>query len=170
MEWIDVYDAGKRRTGRRKPREESFAPGEYRLTTFAVIANSRAEILLTLRDPHKRIYPNFWGHTGGAVQAGEDSRDAICREVAEETGIRADRAEFIFLWTATNRERCSFTDLYLLKKDVDISQVKLQPGETVDAQWVSFSRFEELIRQNRIAAPDAARWEELRAAVERNMG
>lgn len=169
MEWIDVYDSRKRRTGKRKPREESFAVGEYRLTAFAVLANSRREVLLTLRDPRKRIYPNVWGHTGGAVQAGEDSRHAIAREVREETGISAAPGDFIFLWTATNRDHGSFTDLYLLKTDVPVSQLKLQPGETVDARWVSFSQFEELLREKQIAAPDAARWAELRAAVVRHV-
>lgn len=169
MEWIDVYDGQRRRTGRKKPREQMFSAGEYRLTAFTVIANFKGEVLLTLRDPKKRIYPNVWGHTGGAVQAGESSRRAIAREVAEEIGIKVYPREFTFLWTAVNREHCSFTDLYLLMKDVKLSDLKLQPGETVDAKWVSFAEFDEMIKQNQIAAPDAARWDALRAAVKRNL-
>lgn len=165
MEWIDVYDAKKRLTGQRRRREERSLPGEYHLTTFAILVNSENKILLTLRDPHKRIYPNVWGHTGGAVQAGENRRQAIVREVFEETGIRAKQEEFVFLWTDVNHAHCSFTDLYLLHTDTLLENIRLQPGETVDARWVTFAEFEELMAHNAIAPPDTARWEQIKAAI-----
>nr|MCR5684408.1 hypothetical protein [Lachnospiraceae bacterium] len=38
---------------------------------------------------------------------------------------------------ATYRRKNYFLDLFLLQKDVDISEVVLQPGETIDAKWAS---------------------------------
>ena len=107
----------------------------------------------------------MWGHTGGAVQAGENSRQAIVREVFEETGIRAKQEEFVFLWTDVNHAHCSFTDLYLLHTDTLLENIRLQPGETVDARWVTFAEFEELMAHNAIAPPDTARWEQIKAAI-----
>lgn len=52
----------------------------------AIIENSKGEILLAKRSPHK-IYPDLWEDVGGGVEAKETPEDAILREIAEETGI-----------------------------------------------------------------------------------
>lgn len=155
MEYVDIYDRERHPTGKIQPRNSKLSIGEYRIIAFAVIVNSRCEALLTLRSPEKDVYPNLWGFTGGAVQAGETSLQAIERETHEETGIHAKPEDFILLDTFESRVKHSFTDVYLLRWDGSLDQLTMQPGETSAAQWVSLEALMQMATQ--IAPPDAER-------------
>ena len=52
---------------------------------------------LTKRAPEKKSFPNTWENSGGSAWAGESSRQAIARELYEETGIRAREEAFLLL-------------------------------------------------------------------------
>lgn len=169
MELVDIYTADRALTGVQKVRGASLGRGEYRLIVFTVIYNRRGELLLTLRAPEKRMYPNLWGNTGGAVQAGETSWQAIAREVWEETGIRAAEEEFELFLSDRKPERHLFTDLYFLRADAPATQLTMQPGETVAAMWVTPARMEQMIAAGQVAAPDAVRWPEVAPALLRRM-
>ena len=159
MELWDVYDANRRPLHRKHPRGTPMRSGEYHLTAFVWIFNGKGELLLTKRSPEKIAFPNFWALTGGAVLAGEDSLRAACREVREETGIHAHEEEFIPV-DNYRRKNC-LCDLYFLKKDVPLSEVVLQPGETCDARWVSRKEFEDMISRKEIADPDVQCYRQL---------
>lgn len=49
---------------------------------FAIILNEQNEILLC----HRRDY-DLWNLPGGGIEAGESPREAVIREVKEETGL-----------------------------------------------------------------------------------
>ena len=78
----------------------------------------------------------------------EDRLSAAQRELEEETGIRAAAEEFELLLTV--RDRNTFYDHYCLKRDVPLSEIVLQPGETDGAQWATFEQIHELIREKQI--------------------
>ena len=130
--------------------------GEYHINVFVWIFNSAGELLLTKRSPEKESYPNLWETTGGAVLAGETSRQAIVRELREETGLCAAPEEFVFLDSVRGKTWCS--DTYALRRDAPLSQIVLQPGETCGARWVTRAAFERMIAAGEVAQPDVRRF------------
>ena len=48
-------------------------------------------ILLGLRSPHRRSYPDCWDTIGGHVEPGESPEQTLCRELAEEIGVTPTR-------------------------------------------------------------------------------
>ena len=93
MELWDIYDSNKQRTGRTMKRNDwCLKDGEYHLTVFGVIARPDHKYLITQRVMTKAWAPGWWEVSGGAAMAGEDSIDAVKREILEETGLDVSNA------------------------------------------------------------------------------
>ena len=84
----------------------------------------------------------------GAVKAGETSRQAIARELYEETGIQAEPEEFELL--DSDRERNIFYDHYCLFRRIPLKSIVLQPGETDNVMWASFGKVDWMIRTGKM--------------------
>ena len=83
---------------------------------------------------------HFW--RGGASQ-GESSRDAIDREVREETGLEIEKEKPVSIYCYVNQDQKHpehpdnyFCDIYHFKFDFDLSDVKLQEEETLGGKLV----------------------------------
>lgn len=155
MEMWDLFDEKRRPLFRTHQRGKMKHPGEYHVVVEIWTVDSGRNILLTLRDPNKEVYPNKWEVTTGSALAGETSRQAAVRELREETGILAAEEELLFL--ASYREPSAFVDTYLLRRDIAATQLALQEGETVGAQWVSLERLDEMIEDKSISL-SVERW------------
>ena len=147
MEYNDIYDADRKLTGRLHRRGTHWRSGEYGLVVCVWVYDGRGKILLTRRAPGKS-FAGTWENSGGAARAGETSIQAIVRELQEETGIRAESAEFELL--STTRDRNTFYDHYCLKRQVPLEDIVLQPGETDDVRWATFEEIHELIDRRQI--------------------
>ena len=86
--------------------------------------------------------------SGGAALAGESSRQAMARELFEETGIRADASEFEYLESGMDRN--FHYDYYCLKRNTPVQEIVLLPGETDGVKWVSYDQVHEMIRRREI--------------------
>ena len=147
MEWNDIYDKDRRLTGRVHKRGTRWRFGEYGLVVCVWVYDGQGRLLLTRRAPEKS-FAGTWENSGGAAKAGETSRQAIARELFEETGIRAEESEFEHI--GSDRDRCTFFDFYCLKRQTPLEQIVLLPGETDDAQWVTFAQVHEMIEKRQI--------------------
>lgn len=147
MEWNDIYDENRCLTGKLHRRGDRWGKGEFGLVVCVWVYDGKGNILLTRRAKEK-TFAGTWENSGGAAKAGEDSRTAIARELFEETGIQAQPEEFEFL--RTTRDKIAFFDHYCLRRQTPIEQIKLLPGETDAAQWVSFEKIHELIETKQI--------------------
>ena len=165
METWDLFDETRQPLGCTQKRGEPTPPGLYHVAVCVWTVNSHNEILLTLRHPDKDLYPNYWENTGGAVQAGESSKAGAIRELFEETGIRADEAELVYL--GSRREETAFFDSYIVRKDVPLNQLRLQEMETVDAQWVDLDRLDAMMASGEVALPVWERLVPVRADFEK---
>jgi 8-oxo-dGTP diphosphatase len=71
------------------------------LTVGALFIRLDGKVLLGLRSPSKRSWPDHWDTIGGHVEDGESLEAALLREAQEETGVTPTR----FRQIATVRER-----------------------------------------------------------------
>lgn len=147
MEFNDIYDRNRRRTGRLHLRGTRWRRGEYGLIVCVWVYDGKGKLLLTRRAPEKS-YPGTWENSGGAAKAGENSLRAIARELYEETGIRAAEEDFELL--ESRRDRDAFFDFYCLKNNTPVENIVLQEGETTDAKWATFEEIHQMIKRKEI--------------------
>ena len=147
VEWNDVYDASRRRTGRVHRRGTRWRAGEYGLVVCVWVYDGKGSILMTRRAPGKS-FAGTWENSGGAAKAGENSRQAIARELFEETGIRAEEDEFEFI--GSDRDRNAFYDFYCLKRQTPLEEIVLLPGETDGVKWVTLDEVHRMIENRQI--------------------
>ena len=147
MEYNDIYDKDRNPTGRVHLRGTKWNPGEYGLVVCVWVHDGKGKLLLTRRAPEKS-FPGTWENSGGAVQAGETSRQAIARELFEETGIRAEEEEFELLDTGVDGN--THYDYYCIRRNTPLSEIVLLPGETDGARWVTFQQARDLIAEKKI--------------------
>ena len=108
-------------------------------------------MLITLRDAAKKSCPGCWENPGGAVRLGETPAEAASRELLEETGLLlepGDLEEIDRHWTAPHL-------VYTFRGHCRRGPVRLQPGETADARWVTREELLEACRKGEMAEPIA---------------
>lgn len=135
MEYWDIYDANKQRTGRTMKRNDwCLKDGEYHLSVLGVVARPDGRYLITKRVMTKAWAPGWWEVSGGAAQAGEESYDAVLREVREETGLDVSQARggYVFTYHRENPGEGDnyFVDVYRFEMDFTEEDLHLQVEET----------------------------------------
>jgi len=77
-----------------RPEPDATKARELRPGVAAVIPNGEGRILLQRRSDN-----GLWGLPGGSVEIGESVRDAIVREVREETGLSVEVVRLIGVYS-----------------------------------------------------------------------
>jgi isopentenyldiphosphate isomerase len=93
-------------------------------------------MLIQQRQPFKKHWSDMWDlSAGGAATQGDNSQKAAEREVFEELGLilSLDNIDP----SLTIHADSAFGDVYLIEKDLDISELKLQPEEVKTAKWAT---------------------------------
>ena len=139
----DAYDRFRRKTGDFIIRGDAIPAGIKHLVVHMIYYNGCGEILIQKRSAKKDLAPGVWAFTGGSALAGEDSREACFRETVEEMGFEPDMTEAELILSYARKD--SFTDVYLIKADIDTNMLSLQDGEVDEARWVNKEAFEEIL-------------------------
>ena len=147
MEFNDIYDRSRNLTGRIHQRGKRWKFGEYGLVVCVWVYDGKGNLLLTRRAPGKS-FAGTWENSGGAAKAGENSRQAIARELFEETGIRAGEQEFELI--SSERHNHTHYDFYCLKRQTPLEEIVLLPGETDGVQWASMDKVRQMVRDGEI--------------------
>lgn len=152
MEYWDIYDSNKQRTGRTMKRNDwCLKDGEYHLSVLGVIRRSDGKFLITQRVMTKAWAPGWWEVSGGGVMAGEESFEAVCREVREETGLDVSHAKG-GLFLTYHRENPGegdnyFVDVYRFEMDFEESDVVVQEKEALGFRLATPAEIRELADQ-----------------------
>ena len=142
MEYWDLFDSERKPLGRTHLRGDKFEDGEYYICCEIWVINSEGSFLTTKRHPDKKA-GNQWEFVGGGTLAGETTVQSAVRELSEETGIAVSENELKLLTTYAHKNY--FQDIYLLKKDIAIEDIVLQPDEAVDVKWASGEEIQRMI-------------------------
>lgn len=147
----DIYNENREKTGRIAERGVTkLEQGkEYHIVVTGIIMNSKNEILISQRAPHKELGLQ-WECNGGSILAGETSLDGIIRELKEEIGLEFTKKEAIYLKTVKSTRHPNFKDLWLFRKDIDVKDVKFADGEAIGAKWVSIDKFMQMYNNGEI--------------------
>lgn len=141
-EYFDVLTETGKYTDRIESREECHSKGFWHKAVALFIINSKNQVLLQKRSPNKKLWPNLWDiSAGGHVFSGEFGFQAIIREIQEELGINIDKNDITFIGCSTSVNlkgdiiNKHFNEYYIVNKDINISDLKLQAEEVSDAKW-----------------------------------
>lgn len=144
MERFDLYDVQRRLTGETMARGTPTPPGRYRLVVHISIFNTKGELLIQQRQPFKDDWRDMWDlSVGGSVTSGETSQTGAERELFEELGIAVDLQDTVPSVSITFNG--GFDDHYIIKRDLDVADLRLQYEEVKAAKWASLEEIMAMI-------------------------
>ncbi len=146
MEKVDVYNAQHEKLNYTKEKYE-LKQGEYRLSCFVFIINDEDKILIQQRLATAKKCPNMWEVVSGGAIEGDTAVSGALREMEEELGIKARKEDLKFIGSYVRIN--DYVEVFLLEKNIDINNLKLQDDEVGNAKWVNINEFEELIKQEK---------------------
>ena len=147
MEYWDAYDKNRNPLGYTIPRGDIADKNVRHLVVHMAYYNAKGEILVQRRADDKELAPGLWALTGGAVIAGETSFQACVRETEEEMGFTPDMATAEIPISFVTRE--SIVDVYVIRAEVPLSELRLQKSEVAEAAWLSRDAFIALAHDRR---------------------
>ena len=142
MELVDLLNNRKELTGETCERN-AVPDGKYRLSIHIWIVNDKNEILIQQRSASRKMFPNMWTNTGGACIAGETSIETVFRELKEELNVipNIDNLELI----ASYKRKKDYVDVWLLRQNININDLKFNDNEVQAAKWVSIEEWKKLL-------------------------
>lgn len=146
-ELTDLYDENKELTGEKLFREKgtklNVPVGRYTIVVLVFIENSKGEFLFQMTSKKKK---NVWATTGGHVKSGQTSKDAIIEEMKEELNLEVEEDEIKFF--KTYKYESAFKDVFYIKKDVDINNLKYQEDEVEYVKYLTKKEIIDLINND----------------------
>lgn len=149
IEKLDVYNENKEKTGKIILREKgaTLNKNEFIISITVWIVNKAGKILMTQRKLDK-VKGGMWEPTTGLVTSGETSKEGALRELNEEIGIQLKNKDIDLIKEIVEEgnELNFFRDIYLVNKEISISDIKFNDGEVIDAKYVSFEEFNTMLK------------------------
>jgi isopentenyl-diphosphate delta-isomerase type 1 len=150
-EIVDEFDDDGAFVGTIK-KSEAHNTGAWHKAAHVFIVNSQNKLLLQQRAADKYRDAGKWQHSAsGHVSAGEDSRTAAIRETKEELGITISPTELKNLFQSKEIYKspkvfdCEICDVFIAKKDIKATDIKLTDGEVTAVKFVTVDEFFEMV-------------------------
>ena len=165
MEYFDVLDENGNKTGKTKLRSEVHRDGDWHKAVHIWIINNNGDVLLQRRCATKDSNPNMLDiSSAGHLTAGDDSITGAVRELKEELNLDVQPNELKFIKTIKRSVKYTetfinneFDDMYILRTDKSIEDMKYQEEEISEIFFVSYKKFKEMVTTKQ---PDLLRHEE----------
>jgi isopentenyl-diphosphate delta-isomerase len=145
-ELIDVLTPDGQQTGFRKPKSAIHRDGDWHRSAHIWILAPDGRFLVQRRSLRKENNPGLWDvSAAGHLSAGESASDAAVRETFEELGLSLSPHDLKFITTLRQSSTLNnntyfdneFHEIFIVRRDVDIVSLKLDPEEVAEVKWVS---------------------------------
>ena len=141
----DLYDANNNKTDKTYRKGESIPNGYYPMVVMAVIRNSKGEFLMQKRSISKG---GDWGVTGGHPKSGETHLEGIVTEIKEELGLDFSNETFVEFDSGCDGKDCY--KMYLVNKDLDLKDAKIQEEELTEVRWFSMDELKDMVKSGEL--------------------
>ncbi|WP_215699708.1 NUDIX domain-containing protein [Clostridium sp. MCC353] len=153
LELLEELDEEGNKTGRVRARFLMHMDGTPHATShiWLIRPNHKSgyDILLQKRSAGKDAFPGCYDiSSAGHVPAGSGYMESALRELKEELGISACEGDLEYIGTHSGKDEAEFygkpfinheiSHVYLYKKPVDISGLRLQKEEVESVMWMDF--------------------------------
>lgn len=149
MEKWDILDSRGVPLGRTFCDGEKLREGEYSLMVQIHLYTPERNFLMQKRSAKKKYYPGQWDLTGGRVQAGESSRNAIAREVKEELGLSLIPEGPKLLARFCLPQYHVLQDIYAQECSIRLEDCILQEEEVEQVRFVEPEEYFFLLKMNK---------------------
>ena len=117
------------------------------MVVHVCVFGTDGRLLIQRRTKEKHIWPGRWDvSVGGGVDAGETSRQGAEREFLEELGYPLDLTGI--RPSVTVNFGGGFDDYYIVNRDIDIAELRLQKEEVAEVRWVTLEEALELLERD----------------------
>ena len=152
-EYFDLLDENGNKTGKIKLRTEVHRDGDWHKAVHIWIINNKGDVLLQRRCATKDSNPNMLDiSSAGHLSAGDDSLSGAIRELKEELNLDVNKEELQFIKTLKRSSKYTstfinneFDDLYILRTDKTINDMKFQEDEISEIFFVPYKKFKEMV-------------------------
>lgn len=147
MENVNIYNCRREKTGKIKERH-SLENGEYRISAHIWIIDKDNRLLIQKRALTEKKFPGKWSQTGGGVIAEETSLETVKRETKEELNVKVNNDEIYYIGSYTRIR--DIVDVWLVEKNIDFNEIKLQEEEVAEVKFVTFEEFDKMIEEGMV--------------------
>ena len=153
-EYFDILDENGNKIGKTKLRSEVHRDGDWHKAIHIWIINDNGDILLQRRCATKDSNPNMLDIScAGHLIAGDDSLSGAIRELKEELNLDIPQKDLQFIKTLKRSSKYTetfinneFDDLYILRTNKSIYEMKFQEEEISELFFVPYKKFKEMVK------------------------
>ena len=136
-ELIDIYDENWHLTGEVLEKNEAEKQHKWHCAAHIWIVNSKGELLLQRRSPHKKTFPNMWDiSAAGHVRTGETVIEGGIREAYEELGVNIKADQLVLINKSKSYSNQHLQTEFLVKLDIPIKDFVFNDKEVVEVKYI----------------------------------
>ena len=122
-----------------------FQTGKYiHRSAHLLLFNSNNEVLMCMRSPNKRWYPNLYTYSVSGTVGNESYEECIKHEMKEELGIFS-KAKLLFVYPYFDTVDKSFHALFSAKTSKNLKPDKMEISQL---RWLSLEKLKDDIERN----------------------
>ena len=123
---------------------------EYSGRGGVIVSCRKGDKILVQREYSYPVDEILWQFPGGKIEADETPEQAATRELAEESGIKAENAKCIGWFYPDNRR--TNARLFVVECDYVTDDEKARPDDTefIESEWIENGQISQMIRRGEV--------------------